>query len=172
MNENPTIRIRKATSADVALLARLNEDVQREHVSADARTYKDPDPDAVRRYLLGYIEDPRASAFLAVAGERPVGYVLSVEVSIAENAFKHARHYIEVDHIVVAPDVRGSGIGRQLMDEVFRFANRVRAAHVELSVISSNASAIEFYRGLGFQFAVHRMSVAAPDTNRAAGSGA
>lgn len=56
---------------------------------------------------------------------------------------------IYISDLVVRRDVRSSGLGRQLVAETVRLAEREGATHLRLSVDVHNEGAIRFYRNLG-----------------------
>jgi ribosomal-protein-alanine N-acetyltransferase len=57
----------------------------------------------------------------------------------------------ELENIVVAEDVRGKGVGKQLIHKLFTQAQEANSNLVFLEVRESNASARRFYEKLGFQ---------------------
>lgn len=61
----------------------------------------------------------------------------------------------DVMTVAVAPEARGAGLGRRLMDELLRISEQWGAARVLLEVRSDNPAAIELYRSLGFD-QIHR----------------
>ncbi len=63
---------------------------------------------------------------------------------------------IHVNKIAVAPFARRRGLATRLMDEVFRFADDIRAEEIYLEVRVSNVPARRFYEGLGFAEAGRR----------------
>jgi ribosomal protein S18 acetylase RimI-like enzyme len=69
---------------------------------------------------------------------------------VAANLEKWNRR-VRVEYVVVAPAVRGRGIGRALMDSVVAFARDRGAWCVWLETQADNSPAIAFYRRLGFR---------------------
>ncbi|MGO1244585.1 MAG: GNAT family N-acetyltransferase [Sphingobacteriaceae bacterium] len=53
--------------------------------------------------------------------------------------------------IIVAPEQRGRGIGKQLIDEVKQWASGHGVDYLELNVLSSNEPALSLYRREGFK---------------------
>lgn len=51
----------------------------------------------------------------------------------------------------VAPEGRGQGLGRQLVERVMRWAREQGAEHLELCVKAENLPAVALYRALGFE---------------------
>ena len=52
--------------------------------------------------------------------------------------------------IVVAPDQRGKGVGKALLNEVINWAKIKKLEYVELSVLTQNKNAIELYEKMDF----------------------
>jgi ribosomal protein S18 acetylase RimI-like enzyme len=59
------------------------------------------------------------------------------------------RHRGDIWGVYVAPDARGTGIGRRLMEHVLDYA-RTQVLQVHLAVTASNAAAVALYEHLGF----------------------
>jgi ribosomal protein S18 acetylase RimI-like enzyme len=133
-NENNLVW-RRATSEDVPLLARINRELI-EHewggVSKDSKH--------LERRMLRWISDPeyRASVF-------------EVEGAFAAYVLVHLypdEAYIR--HFYVAPQLRGSGIGR----DVCRYVLQTIVSpglRVSLDVLASNTGGVRFWRSMGFR---------------------
>ena len=50
----------------------------------------------------------------------------------------------------VAPDSRGSGIGRALVNEIIRWAENLGVSTLNLGVTSTNTAAVRLYGSIGF----------------------
>lgn len=50
----------------------------------------------------------------------------------------------------VAPDSRGSGIGRALVNEIIRWAENLGVSTLNLGVTSTNTAAVRLYESIGF----------------------
>jgi ribosomal protein S18 acetylase RimI-like enzyme len=59
------------------------------------------------------------------------------------------RHRGDIWGVYVAPDARGTGIGRRLMEHVLDYA-RTQVLQVHLAVTASNGAAVALYEHLGF----------------------
>lgn len=99
-----------------------------------------------REYFEVEIGAPWRFNLVALASGTLAGYVFC--------AF--AGGEVHVNKIAVAPPFRRQGVGAALMDEVFRFANRVNAVEMYLEVRVSNHAARAFYREFGFSEAGRR----------------
>jgi ribosomal protein S18 acetylase RimI-like enzyme len=100
--------------------------------------------DAVR----GWIESEGGFALIARREGAPVGFAVA-RTQQASGTWEIGDRLGVLDIIVVAPQERGRGTGRALMDEV---ESRLRAAGVRMLAIealSTNELAISFYRARG-----------------------
>ncbi len=59
----------------------------------------------------------------------------------------------EITNVMLLPEYRGRGIGRQMLEEVIRRGRRLGAKDFTLEVRKSNANAIRLYEKLGFESA-------------------
>ncbi len=57
----------------------------------------------------------------------------------------------ELENIVVAPEVRGTGIGKQLMNTLLAQARQTQSDAILLEVRASNTAARRLYENLGFR---------------------
>jgi len=64
---------------------------------------------------------------------------------------RHVREEWEFENIVVAPEFRGRGVGKQLLDEFIMHARRSQSRAVFLEVRESNVAARKLYQKAGFR---------------------
>ncbi len=96
--------------------------------------------------IPGLIAHGGTRVFLAFAGEQPVGLALCF---VGFSSFQ-ARPLINVHDLAVAPQFRGRGIGKALLDAVAEHATTIGCCKVTLEVRADNAKALELYRRAGF----------------------
>jgi ribosomal protein S18 acetylase RimI-like enzyme len=108
----------------------------------DLRTYFD------HHYGLHALEamfhDPGFSGFLAE--------IDGAVAAVARNQFDVTEHRFYVSSLYVLPEYQGMGLGTALMEAA---ATRARLYHVHeiwLGVMKQNRPALEWYKGMGFQF--------------------
>lgn len=89
------------------------------------------------------LDIPGSHNTVAVLGGRPVGMASGVPADVP--------HTVELISMWVSPKVRGRGVGGSLVGEVERWAGRLRATTLRLSVMPDNDAAIAFYARLGFE---------------------
>ena len=84
---------------------------------------------------------------LAARGEVVLGLL---SFSFRPSLF-HAADSCMIDELVIEPSARNQGIGAVLLDDAIRRAREHGCAEVSLSVMTSNAEALRFYRRHGFE---------------------
>ena len=93
-----------------------------------------------REHFLQEIHSPLSFPSVAVIGTRVAGYVCLM--SLFEEA--------QITNIAVAPQQRGRGVARLLMDRAICIAREKGAENLVLEVRESNSAAIALYEGYGF----------------------
>jgi GNAT superfamily N-acetyltransferase len=129
----------------------------------EVRPARDEDADAVAEQLghLGYPASPaeiparlarlrargEAETFVALAEHRIVG----LATVHARDVLHQARPVLQLTALVVAPDVRGRGVGRALVGVVEQWAADRGADRLVLTTALHRAEAPGFYERLGFE---------------------
>jgi GNAT superfamily N-acetyltransferase len=105
------------------------------------------DAGKIATLLSRVVADPSlGQAWLAIAGNQAVGYLLAVYVFSLE----HRGLTAEIDELFVVPAYRGQGLGGRLL-EVAEHGFRIRGCtNVFLQVGRDNEQARAFYRSRGF----------------------
>ncbi|MEV6176115.1 GNAT family N-acetyltransferase [Streptomyces sp. NPDC052016] len=128
MSGERRLRIRAATEEDLPHIVRL-----------DAEAFPaDPYPYFVLRQLLASFPD---FVFVVEDGEDLGGYVLSTPPNAARSW---------ILSLGIAPDLRGQGLGRQLMTHILTHLRAEGVHSVSLSVEPGNDTAVALYESLGF----------------------
>jgi GNAT superfamily N-acetyltransferase len=136
------VTIRRATVDDVPVIhALLCEMDQTLGVSADVRRTADD----IRRF--GFCDSPLFDVLLAWQGDEAVGLALF----FSEFSSWKGAAGVYVQDIYVSASLRGTGLGRKLMQAVTDTARNWGATYCKLSVYGDNDSAIAFYKRLGFR---------------------
>jgi len=134
--------VRKATSDDAALLARMLHDFNLE--------FSDPSPgtDVLTRRVLAFIEGGTMSYLLG--GPGPDGFA---QVSFRPSVWADEPvGYLE--ELYVVPGQRGQGIGRAIMNAVLELAHERGAAGMEVVTGEDDAAARVLYESVGFANAI------------------
>jgi ribosomal protein S18 acetylase RimI-like enzyme len=135
-----TIRLAKAEDADVihSLLGELEQALGA--TGSVMRSSRD-----VLRH--GFGKKPLFQALIASKAGRDVGLALY----FSEFSTWKGKPGVYVQDLYVAKDLRGSGLGRRLMQAVYEAAQKWGACYCKLSVYGDNEAALRFYERLGFR---------------------
>lgn len=159
---NCTIRI--ATADDAALLATLNDDVQKLHADALPHFFKQPSVETfpVTKFTEA-IAEPNHTIFLAEVNGVAVGYLMAEVRHRPESAMTFAFDSIMVDHISVQPAFHRQGIGEALIGAVKALAHEKNIATVTLDTWAFNQNAQAFFAQQGFTVYNYRLWMAVPN---------
>jgi GNAT superfamily N-acetyltransferase len=145
------MNIRKANSADIPLLSKLNVPVQILHAEGEPGYFKMPAGDdfAVPFFEMMF-ENSNNHAWILDAGGEPVGYIFVRVGHRDENPFMHASDYMYIDQVAVLPEHQGKGYGEVLMDVVLQFAREHMLDFVALDTWAFNRGAHDFFEAQGY----------------------
>lgn len=133
------IEVRFATIGDAPVLARMLHDFNLE--------FGDPSPgtEVIERRVAAFIENGRMTYLLA--GEGPDGFAqISFKPSVwADTPIGY------IDELYVVPELRRRGIGRGLMDGIFKEARRRNASGMEVVTGEDDYGARALYEKYGFR---------------------
>jgi len=140
--KQPVIRIRRAraTAADLDRLTPL--------FVAYRRFYKKPPRGAAaRRYLAERLRRGESVVFLAELGRVSVGFV---QLYPGFSSLSLGRAWV-LNDLYVAPEARGHGAARRLMEAAHRHGRRTGAVRIELATAKTNRAARALYDDLGYE---------------------
>ncbi len=103
-------------------------------------------PRDVRRYMRWLHRRAPRSFFLALEGERLLGFIVA-DAQWMENGEPIG----EIHEIVVSPEAREKGVGSALMERALGFFRERGLPKAGLWVGEHNTKAHDFYRHLGFE---------------------
>lgn len=101
------------------------------------------------RYEL-WLREPDARLFLALRGDRSIGYAL-VRARGPEATLTTGDRVGELESLCVAPDERGGGVGHDLMQHVLDHLRSLGVTELSLGVMDGNADALRFYERHGLR---------------------
>jgi len=143
MDEAPgpvsTIRIRTAAPADAEAILALEREL------AEFERLDGPSAAEGARLVAWIFEERR---FHALVAERD-GEVCGVALYFFYPTSFRARPGMYLEDLVVSSSGRSTGIGRALMTELARIAQRENCVRIDWAVLDWNERALAFYRGLG-----------------------
>ena len=134
--------VRQAGPADVDLVAPLFD--------AYRQFYEQPsDPPLARAFIAARLERGESVVFLAERDGRPVGFVQLYPL-FSSTAARPRRLWL-LNDLYVAPEARGSGVARMLMERARRLAEETDAVGLELATAHTNRVAQRLYESLGWR---------------------
>lgn len=134
--------VRQAGPGDVDAVAPLFD--------AYRQFYRQPsDPALARAFLAERLARGESVVFVAERDGRAVGFVQLYPL-FSSTAARPRRLWL-LNDLFVAPEVRGGGVGRALMDRARRLAEETGAVGVELATARTNTVAQRLYESLGYR---------------------
>lgn len=103
-------------------------------------------------FIYSMINSKEADYILSIEDEKVIGYALVEERSAPSNVYDSFKEdkFAYVYEIVVLPEYRLKGYGRELIDAVSKWGRQRNLTSIELNVLSNNYNAIAFYGNEGF----------------------
>jgi ribosomal protein S18 acetylase RimI-like enzyme len=167
MSEQP-FTIRRADRRDLPALGRLGALLLRTHHGFDAHRFMAPGdrPEQGYAWFLGtQLERDDVVILVAERQERVLGYAYA---GIEPQSWKELRDEAGFIHdVIVDPEVRGSGMGRALVDAAVRWLAGRGMPRVVLWTASRNMGAHRLFGRLGFRDTMIEMTREVPQEGRA-----
>lgn len=151
MSETP-FTIRPATRGDGEALGRLGARLVALHHGFDPQRFMAASAgtaDGYGRYLASQIDDADTIVLVAEQAGQVVGYVYGTIEGVDYMALRGPAAVLH--DVIVAPDVRRSGVGRGLVRAILDAFSAREAPRVVLSTAARNETARAFFEGLGFR---------------------
>ncbi|HLW92974.1 MAG TPA: GNAT family N-acetyltransferase [Roseiarcus sp.] len=141
------VNVRRASEADLDILAELNQTVQTLHASLYPDDFKGSvDPSAARAFFHARL----GAIVIAAIDDAPVSYLWFEEQPRPETPFAPARPRLFIHHVAVAPDARRKGVGAALMAYVAQRALARGVREIALEAWAANREAQQFFGAQGF----------------------
>jgi GNAT superfamily N-acetyltransferase len=151
------MNVRQAIPANAPWLSSLCMDVQRLHAQHHPDIFKVPESEVFAvSFFEEMLADPAVTVFIAEEDGIPVGYVLCRLIERAENPFRLAMRFLDIDQISVRPAVQGTGVGSALMKEAEGLATKLNVHRIHLNSWSFNTHAHKFFEKMKFEKFNHR----------------
>ncbi|KGL38311.1 GNAT family N-acetyltransferase [Listeria newyorkensis] len=139
------MEIRLLTTADVDQYVKIRLQALQESPAAFATSFEEEKYTALQKYEIRF-QSPYSLTFGAFSGGNLVGVV----TLIREERIK-TRHRANIVAMYVAPERRGSGVGKALIGTAIEQAQQLEGIEqVYLSVVTNNKQARKLYTSLGF----------------------
>lgn len=142
--------IRRAEKKDIDGINKLLRQVLDIHHSGRPDIFKSGAKKYTDDELEEIMRDDTRPIFIAVEGERVVGYAFCVFVQHNDDNILTDIKSLYIDDLCVDESMRGKHIGRELYLFVLDFARVSGCYNITLNVWSCNESAYKFYEKCGF----------------------
>lgn len=133
--------LRQATAADAKLVARLQEDMDRELGASDEPGFVERFTEVWLRYL-----DHRPTWIAERDGEA-IGVLVLVVVDKLPRPGRDQGRWAHVSLVFVTKNERGAGVGTLLLQEMLSWA---AGNHVDRIQLNANANSARLYERIGF----------------------
>jgi ribosomal protein S18 acetylase RimI-like enzyme len=140
------ISVREADLADpeqAAVLVEMLDAYMRDPMEGGSA----PSEQVKRELIPGLRAHPACYVFLALRGEKPVGFAICF---LGFSTF-NARPLINIHDIFVQASVRGAGMGKLLLDRIEAKARSMNGCAITLEVREDNHRARRLYSKFGFE---------------------
>ncbi len=138
-------------SNEVDIITTLNEPVQELHKKLYPEIFKNYSYLETKRHLQKQVKDENWKCLLAAYDGVDVGYALFFIREYMENSFRNSYTGIHIDEISVLGEYKNKGIGKALMNEIYKYAKENGANQIELLHWEKNEEAKLFYEKQGFE---------------------
>jgi len=153
MSEDPTPTIRAAERADLEAIVRLLAD---DPLGKERETPAEPLPESYRLAFEEILASPAEHLIVADSGGRLVGCLqLSIMPSLTFGGSRRA----QIEGVRIAPEHRGVGIGRLMIEAVKRMAQEAGCHIIQLTTNRQRPQARKFYEKLGFVDSHHGLKL-------------
>lgn len=143
--------IRRAIKSDYEVIGQLLEGQLAMHRNGRPDIFGDGSGKYTYDDFCYLLEHPDSVIFTAVCGEKIAGYLMCQIKRPKNNPVLREIESFYLDDLCVAPDFRGSGVGKKLMEAAEEHAKSIGCHNVTLNVWEFNENAKEFYQHLGYQ---------------------
>ena len=147
------IEIRLATLGDVKRIQRLNEEFWR--YNAELMPYYFQPGQDTGEYPQNIINAEDSDLIVAVEGDAIVGLACLKECKTLPYSAIVQHTYTHVNDLFITSSHRGKGIGKMLMESVKEWSAVRNHDYINLTVLSINNRALEFYLDFGFDITEH-----------------
>ena len=147
------IEITLATLDDVEQIQRLNEEFWR--YNAELMPYYFQPGQDTGEYPRNMITSEDSDLIIAVENDAIVGLACVKESKTMPYAAVVQHKYTHVNDLFITASHRGKGIGKMLMNAVKEWSLARNHDYINLTVLSGNNRALDFYLDLGFGVTEH-----------------
>lgn len=152
-----TLKIEESTNID--LLAKLNKEIQDIHVKIAPDIFKEYDFNNMKSLFRKMLQCENTTAYVSYCDNIPCGYMIISVKEYEENAFKKYYKYSVLEHLCVAEEFRGKGIGSEMIYKFIDISKENNVSRIELDCWVDNENAYQFYIDKGFEPYSSKMNI-------------
>jgi ribosomal protein S18 acetylase RimI-like enzyme len=144
--------VRRATTADLPGIGRLGALLVEEHYDFDPRRFLAARPETPAGYasfISAQLEDPDKAVLVAEENGDMIGYAYAAVEGYNYMALRGPAGVLH--DIIVAPEQRGRGVGRLLLDATLGFFKSRGVPRVVLLTAEQNEAAQRLFASMGFR---------------------
>lgn len=145
-----TIKIQKATPADLKMLERIGRETFYEAFASD-NTEEDMQDYLNKNFstaqLTTELNNPHSAFYFALHENAAIGY-LKINTGNAQTELKN-NHALEIERIYISKKFQGKNAGKLLFEQALEIAKQRKAPFLWLGVWEKNEKAIRFYERNG-----------------------
>ena len=137
------IFIKQLTPKDAQIFKEFRLFALKENPESFGSTYEDYKKTKLSQVKAGI---KRTIIFAAFKNGKIVGVT-----GLTLYSFAKAAHKAEINMTFVSKEVRGQGVGKRLMNEIFKKAKLLKLEQINLAVVVGNKAATRLYNSIGFK---------------------
>lgn len=147
------IEIRKAAKEDYNVMSYLLKQTASIHNEGRPDVFKAGSQKFGQEEYEELLKNPKTPVFAVCRKDNKevIGYAFCKITDVKEDNIRKERRYYFVEDLCVDKNLRGGGIGRQVMDFIYTQAKEHGCKSIELNVWECNERAVEFYKKAGFK---------------------
>ena len=145
------MKIRLAKKSDIPDLLRLLRQILRVHHEGRPDLFKPQAEKYNEGELQNLLKDETRPIFVAVKGEKVVGYIFCVLQKLVDNSIMTDILTLHIDDLCVDEAMRGQNIGTQLLEYAKNYAKELGCYNLTLNVWALNENAMRFYERNGLR---------------------
>ena len=144
--------VRRATPADLPTVGRLGALLVKEHYDFDPQRFlaaKPETPASYASFISTQLDDPDVAVLVADDNGDVIGYTYAAVEGYNYMALRGPAGVLH--DVIVAPEHRGKGVGRLLLDATLNFFRSRGVPRVVLSTAERNEAAQRLFARMGFR---------------------
>lgn len=142
--------VRFAKEEDLPQINAIRRQVNELHAQGRPDVFKPGFEGEIVEVAADYMQREDSDVVVCERDGRICGFAMLRDITRPENAYMHARHYLDVDELGVDESCRRQGVGHEMMRWLRSYARERGFDRLELNMWSFNEGALKFYEQEGF----------------------